>query len=323
MRSEPTRRKAAFRAGEPRFGRSAVKALVRLLVCLTATLVAGLVTGSTAMAWITPVHGVEYGPVPSEIATIYPLTEGFALAKSPTVQAAAPTVVLVHGGGWRTQFAETEQPTVAQNLRAHGFVVFDVNYPQDGEGEPAFPKEPEAIASAVAFARDNTAAYGGNPANIVLVGGSAGGNLVDLVGEQGLPGVRAVVSLSGPTNLPPLMEMAAEQELRESFAVSLSIALGCPRAGLGWKRILPCGPSNVALAEQFSPVNHAPTVGCPNWLLIGAEIDLVPISQQREFLAVLQAAHCNATLDVVPEKGHSFGLWTRIAFAVYPFIAAN
>ena len=283
-----------------------------------------LAFASTASATLPPpVKGVNYGPMPSEVLTIFPTASSGAFALRTTIAGLAPTVILVHGGGWRTQYNETEQPSVAQGLRSKGYLVYDINYPQDNGDRTAFPTQPEALQAAIAFAHESAASFGGDPENIVLVGGSAGGHLVDLAGEQQLPGVRAVVSLSGPTNLITLMALAKHQELKLSLAVSLAQALGCGEEFLGYEKIQHCTPEAVALAQQFSPVNNIPATSCPNWLLFSAQEDLVPVSQQREFLSLLRAAGCNASLTVAPGAGHAFGYWSTVNTAVYQFIAAN
>jgi len=303
----------------------------RSLAFAAATLASIVMLAASTAAQATlipPVRGVQYGPSPLDIATIYiPASQtqsvnaaASARAGLAAASAGAPAVVLVHGGGWRQQPNETEQPTVANDLRYQGFTVFDINYPQANSHETAFPKQPEAVEAAVDWVQEHGGEYGANPANVVLVGGSAGGNLVDLAGEQ-LAGVRGVVSLSGPTNLETLVQLGQEAGLKSSLAISLSIALGCGREILGWEKIFAC--TNTAFERQFSPVYNVPRGACPNWQLFAAEEDLVPASQQEEFLTALQAAGCNASLEVLSGKGHAFGYWWRVKSTIYSFIEAN
>lgn len=281
-----------------------------------------LAAATPAQAVLSPIRGVSYGPASTEIATIYQPSGATALSSRLAAGdgAGMPAVVLVHGGGWRQQANETEQPTVAQGLRAHGSVVFDIDYPQANAQETAFPKEPEAVDAAIEWVREHAAEYGANPQNIVLVGGSAGGHLVDLAGEQ-VPGVRAVVSLSGPTNLEALVQMGQRRELQPSLTISLAIAFGCGAEAVGVAKILGC--TDTELQREFSPVFNVPGSPCPNWLLYTAEFDLVPASQQWELLAGLRSAGCKASLGVVPGVGHAFGYWPSVNSAVYSFIAAN
>jgi triacylglycerol lipase/alpha-L-fucosidase 2 len=310
--------------------------VTRRLAASVATIVASaLLLAATPAAFgnIPPLREIHYGPLSTEIVTIFePNNDAAALPAArtrvaPTTGAPLlsanelPAVVLVHGGGWRQQPNLTEQPTVAQSLRQNGFVVFDINYPQANAKEAAFPKQPEAIAAATMWVKEHGATYGANPENVVLLGGSAGGNLADLVGED-LPAVRAVVSLSGPTNLVALVAQGQAEGLKSSLAISLSIALGCGRELVGWEKILGC--TNIATQEMWSPVDNVPPASsCPNWLLFSAEEDLVPLSQAQEMLAALHAGGCNAALDVVPEKGHSFGYWSKVSAQIFAFLREN
>jgi alpha-L-fucosidase 2 len=295
-----------------------------LAAAVCAFLGAGIAVPSAQATITPPVRGIPYGPAPGETITAFTAKTTTKLATALGGAAAtggAPSVVLVHGGGWRRQLSVTEQAVVADNLMLHGDAVFDVDYPQDTAASPAFPKEPEAVASAISWVKAHATEFGGNPSNIVLLGGSAGGHLVELAGEK-TPGVRAVVSLSGPSNLVTLMEMGMLDELKPSLSVSLALALGCGQGGVSWEKILQCGPE-IPLAEQYSPVDHVPASECPNWLLFSTEEDLVPVSQSREMLAALQANGCNATLNVLSGKGHSFGYWGRVQLQVNEFISAN
>ncbi|MDQ6810715.1 MAG: alpha/beta hydrolase, partial [Actinomycetota bacterium] len=144
------------------------------------------------------IQGVSYGPLGGDKVVIFP-------ALSP----GARTVLLVHGGGWHEQTSEVPQRLTAKELQKQGFAVFDVLYPQDSEAEGAFPLEPEAIETAITWAIANGPTYNANPANVVLVGGSAGGNLVEMAAgrlDALAPGtVQGVVSLSGPANLHALV----------------------------------------------------------------------------------------------------------------------
>jgi len=284
---------------------------------------AALVAAPQAVA-TPPVRGLTYGPLPTELLTIYQPEGAAPLVRNalgaPTQ--GSPSVLLVHGGGWRQQQNETEQAYVAQDLRAHGFAVFDIDYPQANIEETAFPQEPEALASAVQWVREHAGEYGGDPQNVVLLGGSAGGHLVDVTAER-VPGISAVVSLSGPTNLVSLLEMGQREGLRSSLTISLAIALGCGSERYGWEKVRFCGPAETQLAAEWSPVRDVPSGSCPKWMLFSAEEDLVPASQQQEFLTALHAGGCSASLTVVSGRGHSFGYWWRVKQSVYAFLAAN
>jgi acetyl esterase/lipase len=235
--------------------------------------------------------GISYGPNAEEVLNVFP-------AQTPH----AVTVVLVHGGGWRIQRLRTERSEEAEELQEQGFTVFNIDYPQDTPSMSAFPLEPDAVENAIGYAQAHTALYNGDPENIVLLGGSAGGNLVELAAEQ-IP-VRAVIALSGPTNLRALLE----QKLRvEKIGEDVEQALGCLESA--------CSPN---FAEEWSPAMHVSL--CPVWQLFSSKADPVPLSQAQGMLAAVRAAGCAAHLTVLGGGKHAFEYWPQVKHELFSFI---
>jgi acetyl esterase len=114
-----------------------------------------------------------------------------------------PAVLLIHGGGWLVGDKSAMQPE-GMALAQAGFVAFSINY--DMTTEPHWPTELENVQAALRWVQDNAATYGVDVARIGALGGSAGGNLAELLGTDG-PGadgyqpLRAVASWSGPSDL--------------------------------------------------------------------------------------------------------------------------
>ncbi|HXN37408.1 MAG TPA: alpha/beta hydrolase [Solirubrobacteraceae bacterium] len=246
------------------------------------------------------ISSLSYGPLEEEQLTVF-----------PAHSAGAPSVLLVHGGGWSKQANETEVPWVAEDLQSAGFAVFDANYPQDSNTQPAFPLEPEAITAAAEWVRANATSYHGSATNIVLVGGSAGGQLAEMTATR-FP-VAAVVSLSGPTNLVTLMEMANKKELKDGLGGDVRTAPGCSAKAKS------CPES---IESEWSPIDNIPTT-CPPYLLFSSEKDEVPESQQVEFQAALEGAGCPVKLQALAGNQHSFQYWPKVRATVDAFIAAH
>jgi acetyl esterase len=271
-------------------------------------LVALLTLPAHALAHASPIErGVSYGPSPSETATVYTQAAGNATI-----------VILVHGGGWRLQKLATEEGSQSLSLQQRGFAVVDINYDQDSLSEPAFPLESNDVIAATRWAIAHASGYGGNAANVVMLGGSAGGQLVAMAAEQldgESPGtVRGVVSLSGPMNFTTLVPMAIKGEIKDrSYVLSIGQALGCSGA------LATCSPSYEA---EWSPALHIPAVGCPAWLLVSSEVDPVATRQADEMLTDLQSAACTASHEVVP-TGHGFSYWSTVVNQLAAFITAQ
>jgi len=271
---------------------------------------------STAQTSIGPVYEkVPYGPRVSEVANIYE-----AVTADPT------TVMLVHGGGWRTQLSMTHLHKEAVALQDAGFTVFDIDYSQDSTRIPAFPGEPENVEAAVRFAIAHAAQYNANPGNVVMVGGSAGGNLVALAAEHldaESPGtVRGVVTLSGPMNFESLLSMVGAGEITNAnFVASVFRAVGMNEEELEEGEEGAVGNSQAV--REGSPVLNVHAAGCPAWLIFNSEHELIPLSQAQEMSGALGAAGCQATVSVVPGRQHAFEYWNKVSPQIMSFIASE
>ncbi|HWX52208.1 MAG TPA: alpha/beta hydrolase [Solirubrobacteraceae bacterium] len=255
---------------------------------------------------------IFYGPKLVQRGDVYPSTKP-----------GSPIVILVHGGGWRKQTGLYFLKRPATDLQAQGFTVFNINYRQD-LNLPAFPREPEDIVTATRYAIAHAAAYNGDPTKVVYVAGSAGANVAALAAEQldeAAPGtVRGVASLSGPMNFETLLTGVKNHTItNENFVLSIFMAMGGSEEDVldpaAWEAI----PRS--MQREGSPVFNIPQRGCPSWLLISSEVDLVPLSQSQEMYSALAAAHCRATLEVLPGTGHGFAYWNQVSDDVASFIA--
>src|SRR5690554_2263765 len=117
-------------------------------------------------------------------------------------------VISVHGGSWREgDKASPHWRSACEWLASEGFVAFSLNYRLAPQAP--FPAAIEDVRAAVEWLRQpaQVDAYGYDPATIGAFGGSAGGNLVTLLGTEGSGGwdvgtrVAAVVQLSAPIDL--------------------------------------------------------------------------------------------------------------------------
>jgi acetyl esterase/lipase len=96
----------------------------------------------------------------------------------------APVVVMVHGGGWIT--GDKAAPGIVGAKAVHwlerGFVFVSVNYRFVPDTD--VPGQVDDVARALAVVQARAKAWGGDPARIVLMGHSAGGHLVALLGAD-------------------------------------------------------------------------------------------------------------------------------------------
>jgi acetyl esterase/lipase len=144
--------------------------------------------GVSAGAEIDPLRTLALGsmqePAPDLIETIESIggTDLRAAIYRPApADLAAPVIVYIHGGGFRTgSFTET-----ASDLRWFadmGWLVVSIEYRLFTPGHPTWDEASRDAACGLAWANRNAAMFGGDPSRIVLMGDSAGGNLAINIG---------------------------------------------------------------------------------------------------------------------------------------------
>ena len=120
---------------------------------------------------------------------------------TPEGKRPAPTVIIVHGGGWVNGNKRTYVTPLFEPLTKAGFAWFTINYrlaPQY-----PYPAALEDVQSAIRWVRANVVRYNLDPKRIVLMGESAGGHLVALAAAKKAKGaeVNAVVDFYGAHDL--------------------------------------------------------------------------------------------------------------------------
>ena len=140
------------------------------------------------------------------------------LPSVPAPAGAAPVLVFIHGGYWRS-LDKSQHAFVAPSFNADGALVVVPNYGLC----PAVSIEHITMqcAAAVAWVWRNAAAYGGDRSRIALVGHSAGGHLATMllscrwkdVGDD-LPAtpLAGALSISGLYDLEPLRHVASVKD---------------------------------------------------------------------------------------------------------------
>lgn len=209
---------------------------------------------------VPPAPSVSYGEHPDQVANLHlPALEG-----GPW-----PCVVLVHGGFWRSGWDRTLMTPLANDLARRGIAAWNIEYRRVGQEGGGWPGTFSDVASAVDHLAEVEQV---DVSRVATCGHSAGGHLsLWLAGRHRLttgvgaePRVRplAAVSQGGVCDL----ERAWRDDLGDGAVEGL----------LG-----PLAEGSERLAAA-SPADLAP-LGVAQLLVHGAEDDVVPVSQSRDY----------------------------------------
>ena len=237
------------------------------------------------------------------------------------LEAPAPTILWIHGGGWRSGNRHVG-PDLSRFFAARGFAMAAVDYRLSGRA--TFPAQIEDVKTAIRWVRSIADEYSLDAGRIGLWGASSGGHLAALAGltgdglftPAGAPyrdrssAVQAVVDGYGPIDFlqmdahrPPPGTRSADPEnlvlprldMRSADPDSYeSLLLGAP--------ILTC-PDRVREASPLAYVHP----GAPPFLVMHGVCDTTVAPHQSELLYEALAAHGNdVTLALVDGLGHGF-----------------
>jgi acetyl esterase/lipase len=110
-----------------------------------------------------------------------------------------PTVVMIHGGAWRTG-SPKDNAAFNQHLAAQGYTVVAISYRLAPQYH--FPAQLQDVQTALRFIQAHAAEYEIDLNKLAIMGRSAGGHLAKLAAYQPTaPTFKAVISYYGPIDL--------------------------------------------------------------------------------------------------------------------------
>lgn len=212
----------------------------------------------------------------------------------PAAQPARPAILVVHGGSWaRGSKNDVAWRAVCQWLAKAGYPTFNVDY-RLAPAHP-YPAALEDVRAAVEWIREPAQAsrFGVDPDRIGAFGGSAGGNLVSLLGTWGRGShaegsrVAAVAELSAPIDLSGVA-------VTDDFEPVQLAYLGCEAR--------PC-----ASARPASPGTWIDPSDPPFFVAHSTE-EMIPLAQAERFVTALRAADIDTTFVTVTGSLHSLAM---------------
>ncbi|MEO7005475.1 MAG: alpha/beta hydrolase [Terrimesophilobacter sp.] len=236
---------------------------------------------------VTTVSNIGYGTADGQ-----PLLLDVCLP-SDAAETSRPALIGVHGGSWRSgDKADQSWMGICRWLASEGYVTVSVNYRL--APTHTFPSQIVDVRQAVRWLRDpdQVSRYHVDPARIGAIGGSAGGNLVALLGTEGSGAldagtrVAAVVDLSGPVDL------TADGAATSGFEQTQLSYLGC------------ADYSNCPAAPEASPTYQV-DASDPPFFIAHSTHEFIPLAQATQFVAALRAHGVATTFVTTPGTKHA------------------
>jgi acetyl esterase/lipase len=227
-----------------------------------------------------------------------------------------PTVVWIHGGGWKSgSKADVQQ---ALRLVCRGYAVASIDYRLSGVA--VFPAQIQDVKAAIRFLRANAGTYDLDPQRFASFGSSAGGHLSALAGVasdieafddpnlgdvQVSAAVQAMVVWYGPSDL-----AAMDPQLIDQGCAPGSAKHGLPDSAES--QLLGCTvaePACAAAVAAAAPQTYVDASDPPALLLHGAEDCIVPFEQSATLFTVLVDAGVCAEYRKVTGTAHGGPNW--------------
>ncbi len=253
--------------------------------------ICSILVGVVALLTISAqAHCADFKDVP------YRTVDGVTLtldAHIPDGKGPFAAAILVHGGGWVAGDKQEYINFLFEPLADAGFAWFSINYRL--APKYTFPADAEDVRAAVVWVKAHAAEYSVDAKRVALIGESAGGHLVSLVGAEPSEATRvaAVVSMYGVHDF---VAAAVEwkplpEELYQLFGIKAVDARTMP---------LLAKASPVLLVRKDMP---------PYLLMHGTKDEDVPYEQSVEMCSAMKDAGAHCELISLEGAPHGMDHW--------------
>lgn len=243
---------------------------------------------------------------------------------SPEGAVNLPILVIIHGGGWRSNDEDIMRGMARQFARGGNYVVASIDYrwlgTGDGDETPnTMPDLIEDVFGAIAHIQEHADNYGGDPSRILLTGDSAGGHLSasaatmpTMIGDGGF-GEKDGVFEYLPTYLP---EGKSADDVRDE--ITSAIKGVAPTYGVfsfsgsDMRQMLGMTETSEADVAAISPFDNIPDITerkIPHYLIRGTEDPLISDENVTAYMNALVEKGQRVEYVQVGGAGHAFFDW--------------
>jgi acetyl esterase/lipase len=217
---------------------------------------------------------------------------------------ACPVLVYVHGGAWTHGKKDNQGLPIVYHFASRGWLCVAPNY----RLSPAatFPDALIDVKRVIAWVREHAHEYGGDPAQLYMTGGSAGGHLSALAAltpcDPALqPGFEDV-----DTTITAAMPLYGDYDWLDSNGERAKRRLD--RSSYFAKKIVKCSlEDNRAVWEQGSPMYHVRADAPPFFVFHGEKDSLLLREDARHFVDALRAvSRAPVAYAELPGAQHAF-----------------
>ncbi|BFP42481.1 hypothetical protein FGF1_33260 [Flavobacteriaceae bacterium GF1] len=262
---------------------------------------------------------VAYGNDPDQRLDIY--TRGTYIGEPNWFKRSKdkkPTLVWIHGGGWRYGNKETDAWFFVHFLE-RGWNVVNVEY---RKGLGTAPDAAEDVLTVLKWIRDNAEEYKFDTDKIVVSGASAGGHLALLAGlvnsvPESHPSyvgdnirIQAIINWYGTTDIQKIEEYLSANRPNENFVLNW----------IGAEEKIP------GISRKYSPIHYVTENAPPILTIQGDQDSLTPYNQAKllhEKLESLGTKNELLTLKGGTHLGFTEAQFQLIFKTIFQFLQAN
>jgi acetyl esterase/lipase len=222
----------------------------------------------------------------------------------------APVLLQVHGGGWMWGNKRGQAYPLMAHLAERGWICASISYRLSPHA--TWPAQIVDVKRALAWIRDNIAAYGGDPGFIAITGGSAGGHLAAL----------AALTANDPEYQPEFEEAETSVQAAVPFYGVYDWTGRVPDGHHALLRFIETRivkgrrEDNPELFDRASPMSRVRPDAPPTFLLHGTADNLLPVAEAREFAGMLRAVSRQPVAYAeLPGAHHAFDLTSSVRAA--------